>query len=112
MQGADISKALCACDKLVSVVEMRPIYTGVINALDNVCAGCLSHAKGLSALVCRRCRKVVARVAPHKDKLGFQFVANRYYHITHCPACRVEGEEADSTIVEQYLHHRALGMRK
>jgi len=110
--GEDLTRMRCACDKLVNVVDMQPIFTGVLNALDNTCTGCRKEAAGLSIIVCARCRRVVARMAPHADKLGFRFHPNRCYHVLYCGGCIREGEEPASDIQEQALHHRALGMKK
>jgi len=109
--GEQFSHARCACNKLVPVGSLRVFNTGVVNAVDNVCKGCVKTYSGLALLVCARCRVVIARVSPHKDKIGFRFDANRAYHTESCPVCDPSVKNGRTMIIEQLLYHRQAGRR-
>lgn len=101
----------CACEKTVPVTEMTPFNTGLMNALDNVCAGCVHAVRDMCKMVCARCRAVVARVAPHKRSNGFVYVANRTYHLDCCAVCTPEivNTLPGSLILEELAYLRRLG---
>jgi hypothetical protein len=82
-----LSKARCACDKVVDAQVLRPFNTGVIIAMDNVCPGCDKQFFNLAKLVCLTCKTVVARLKPCKTKSGFNFLGNRSYHLRECIWC-------------------------
>ena len=65
----DNKKIPCACgDKVISINECRRIDTGVIQALDTMCKECKTAVRGTCPLICIRCKRVVSRMEPGKDK--------------------------------------------
>ena len=95
----------CICGKIVPITRFVKLDTGVMHVVNNVCKGCAEGEKEdakLARIVCIRCRKVVARLKPHKDtKDGFVFKAGKSYHTDMCPGC-VENPER-SIIVEKRI---------
>jgi hypothetical protein len=102
----------CVCGTWKPLAEMETLDTGVVAAYSNVCRGCVAavkHDRELARVVCVGCLRVVARLAPHKDKAGFEYAANRTYHILKCGHCEPGLEE--SHILEKVLHDRSLGRK-
>ncbi len=80
----------CACGRKGTVSRFRTLDTGVAQILNNVCEGCADGEKmdrELARIVCWGCKKVVMRLAPHRDRDGFNFVAGATYHTNACPVC-------------------------
>lgn len=113
---------LCACNKVVNVMEMPRRHSGVVQYVDNVCVGCEDRAKGLCPVVCCRCHRVAGRMPPTKDKWGFKVEAGRTYHIEKCPICSPDeckvaatpegGKVAAVTpIIEMQLFHASVGVK-
>ncbi len=109
--ATQLSQVRCACNKMVSVTEMTPFNTGIMNALDNVCQGCRSNVKGMSIFVCARCRAVVARLAPHTTPSGFKYEPNKTYHLDCCAVCAPEivNTQPGSLILEELTFLRKKG---
>ncbi len=110
-------RMLCACEKVVNVLEMPRKHSGVVPYIDNVCPGCPERAKGLATVVCVSCHKVAGRMPPFTDKHGFRVEAGRVYHIQRCPGCHPgdfrpgqTGEIARTPVIEMLLHHKARGV--
>lgn len=85
----------CACGHKVHISSFDTINTGVFTCLNNVCRHCKTGQqmdREYARLVCVKCKKVLLRVKPAKDKTGFSFVGGRTYHITSCPECHPEIE--------------------
>ena len=64
--------------------------TGYIQALDSVCTFCRKDVSNTCPIVCVGCKSVISRMAPHKDKSGFKFEANKVYHTDRCPSCSLD----------------------
>jgi hypothetical protein len=105
-----LTHAQCACDKRVPVgdLKVRKSLAGV-PYLDNLCAGCVNLGKGLAVVICVKCHRVVGRMEPSKDGVGFAFKADKVYHVERCPMCAPGS--TFSPIVEKILHDRRLGRR-
>ena len=105
-----LTHAICACNKRVAVGELtvRKSLAGV-PYLDNLCKGCMAQGKGLATLVCVKCHRVVGRMPPSKDAVGFCFKADKVFHVEWCPVCKPGSQF--SPIVEKILHDRRLGRR-
>ena len=102
----------CTCKKPLFTVDVKPVWTGHVHAINNVCKDCAGEAQKLSTLVCAACKIVVARVAPHTDQMGFRFEAGKFYHIDFCGACNIErSRTSPSLIIEQYLFHKQMGRK-
>lgn len=99
----------CACGKIKPVVELTKRSSGVVTFVDNVCAGCEMHSQGLATIICVKCRRVLGRVKPLKDKLGFEFKAGRVYHVEYCPKC-VPGTKK-AVLIEMILFYRKIGFK-
>jgi hypothetical protein len=95
----------CACQKMVPLSNFRVYNTGLINAVDNVCPGCRHGLEKYAIIVCARCRAVVARIEPHKDKTGFVFEPGRSYHLDCCAICepQVVVERSEPTFILEML---------
>ena len=110
----DSTRMKCACDKVVNVLDMPRRHSGVVQFVDNVCAGCEDQAKGLSPVVCSSCHRVCGRLKPCRDKYGFEVEAGRVYHTVDCPVCQPgkfrEGQ-SKYPIVEMLLFHRKMGVK-
>ena len=108
----DKRQTQCVCGVWKPNSEMEEVNSGVVVALSNVCRGCVSGRKldrEMARLICTGCRRVIARVAPHKDRTGFAYEANRCYHVLECPVCKPGLTE--SHILEKVLHDRRLGRK-
>ena len=104
-------KDKCVCNKNVQVTEFPLLNTGVIVCCNNVCPGCkagVKHDNETARIVCVRCKKVVARLKPSKDKTGFRYVAGQTYHSDACPECKPNLTE--SQIVEKVIYMKKLGI--
>lgn len=111
LEGEDtLTKARCACDKVVDAHVLRPFNSGVIIAMDNVCPGCDKQFFGLAKLVCLTCKTVVARLKPCKTKSGFKFLANRSYHMRDCIWCN--SELTKSSILELEIFETKNNIKK
>jgi hypothetical protein len=106
----------CVCGKEKHITDLERIETGVVTATSNVCRDCKAgqrHDRTTVRIVCIPCKLVVARMAPRKDIDGFQFEANRTYHIDGCLVCKPG--HTDSTILEQKIYQNRTikkGMEK
>ena len=83
-------KVTCACGNKVRLTDLTVINTGVFQAINTVCMGCVKGAiedSKLARLVCSKCRTVIGRVKPSKDKTGFRLEAGKSYHLSGCDAC-------------------------
>ena len=108
----DTRQTKCVCGKWQPNSLMEEINSGVVTALSNVCRGCVDgcrHDRETARIICTGCRRVIARIAPHKDPTGFKFEANRCYHVMACPGCKTDAKE--SHILEKVLHDRNLGRK-
>ena len=100
----------CCCGESGYASRFSPLNTGVLDILNNVCEGCVQGQKmdkELARIVCHSCRKVVLRVAPHRDNDGFEFKGGRTYHTNACPVCK-PGIES-SLIAEKAIFMKHLG---
>lgn len=80
----------CVCGKIVNISKLESINTGVVMALNDVCKGCKQGEeidKNYARIVCRKCKRVLARITPAKDKTGFTFKAGKNYHVIECGRC-------------------------
>ena len=106
----DASMSFCACAKWVPNSNMRILDTGFIKVIDNTCPGCREAVRGLSILVCTRCRAVVARLEPHKDaKSGFVYAPGKCYHLDCCSTCEpdiVVKQKEPTFIIEMLMHFK------
>lgn len=110
----DSTTMKCACDKVVDVMGMPRRNSGVVQFVDNVCAGCEEQAKGLSPVICTTCHRVCGRLKPFKDKHGFEVEAGRAYHTLECPLCqpgKFRAGQVKSPIIEMLLYHRKVGVK-
>jgi len=102
----------CVCGTWKPLIEMELLRTGVVDAHSNVCVGCdagIKHDRELARIVCCGCLRVVARIQPHKDPVGFKFQTNRSYHILKCGHCHPGLTESD--ILEKVIYDRSLGRK-
>ena len=102
----DHKKATCSlCEKIVSIKDCKKLNTGVVQAFDSMCGDCRSEVRGTCPLVCIRCKRVVSRMEPGKDKkTGFVFVKNKPYHLDGCPFC--EDNLDKSIILEKLMYEK------
>ena len=102
----DHKKIPCStCQKIISVSECRRLNTGVVQALDVVCKDCRKEVSGTCPLICIRCKRVVSRMEPGRDKkTGFVFQKNRPYHLDGCPFC--EDKLDKSIIIEKLMYEK------
>lgn len=107
LQSGSLTHGLCACQKIKPLSEFKVANSGVVTFTDNICKGCEHLAKGLASVVCTKCKEVVARVEPHKDRTGFAFTSDRVYHTGACPNCAPG--LTFSPIIEKVIHDRRLG---
>jgi len=106
----DETKIKCICGKWKDLRDMEIVDTGVIHAISNVCRGCRSavrHDRGLARVICVTCKRVVMRLVPHVDQVGFRYEANRSYHVDSCGFC-TPGLKV-SYVIEKLLHDRRMG---
>ena len=103
----DITSGKCACNKMVALSLFRVFNTGLINAVDNICPGCRHAGANMAIIVCPRCRHVIGRLPAHKDKTGFEFAANRVYHVDCCGVCEPELiiEQQQPTFILEMLRY-------
>lgn len=97
----------CACGKKVPVTTFPMMHSGVVQFPNNICPGCKEAEKldrETARIICVRCRKVVARLKPVKEKNGFIYQAGRTYHSDACPECKPNLTE--SQIVEKVIYMR------
>lgn len=102
-------RVTCACGNKVKLTNLTVIDTGVFKAINTVCKGCRKGAiedKKLARFVCAKCRTVVGRVRPSKDKTGFALEAGKTYHISGCDNCCPGTEEFK--LLEKVLWDRKL----
>jgi hypothetical protein len=95
----------CMCGRQVPPHTLEVADSGVVKYLTNVCKGCEAgrkEAAQTASIVCCKCKAVVARMTPHKDKAGFAFRAGRAYHVAECGGCTPGLEQ--SAIIEKKLH--------
>jgi hypothetical protein len=98
----DVNFMLCMCGKRKRKVDMPPRHSGVVRFHDNICRGCVAQAKDWAAVVCTRCKEVVARMEPGgKEKDGWTFKRNGIYHVVNCASCCPGLESVE--IVERIL---------
>lgn len=116
----DKIRTKCACDKVVDVISLPRMHSGVVPYIDNVCRGCESHRKGLATIICVQCHRVAMRMPPMTDKWGFKIEAGKTYHLQFCPICepsvlnasaKYGAEVAATPIVEMLLWHRKMGVK-
>ena len=103
---------ICACGKSVPVTNLMQLNTGVVVMPNNVCKGCKEGIKldrETARIVCLKCKRVICRVKPVKDKQGFEFKAGKTYHMESCGFCN-PGKE-NYMIVEKYIHSRNIGRK-
>jgi len=91
----------CLCEKFKLRSEMPLRSTGLVNFRDTVCAGCHRENKDWATVVCHRCKTVVGKVEPMRDKDGFVFARKRCYHTARCPVCCPDITQTE--IVERVL---------
>lgn len=97
----------CACGKVVPVSQLEMLDTGVFRTIGDVCKGC-KHGHDLdkttAKIVCARCKRVIVRVTPSRDKTGFEFKAGKSYHLSECKLCTPEIERCP--IIEKVIWDR------
>ena len=96
----------CACNKkVIHFSEVQHYNTGVVaGASDSMCQECIRMVPQHALIVCITCKAVVARVAPHRTKSGFEFKARTFYHTNACPGCKPG--LASSVLIEKELFDR------
>ena len=97
----------CICGKIVSIDKLESVNTGVVMALNDVCKGCKQGEeidKNYARIVCRKCKRVLARIKPVQDKTGFTFKAGKSYHVVECGRCTPGVEKC--YIIEKVLWDR------
>lgn len=92
------------CTELVSIDSTRQVNTGVIRIMDCVCTSCRKGLTGKSRIACVTCRQLVGFLDPHKDKTGFEFKPDKYYHVRNCPSCAKDIDKAQ--IVEKIIYYQ------
>jgi len=80
----------CVCGYDVPLTNFKPYWTGRVNALDNVCKGCVPQFLKMAKIICKNCKLPVLHVSPHSDNAGFKFEAGKVYHVNACPTCSPE----------------------
>ena len=76
-----------ACDKPILLTDIVPEFSGEVFCRDISCQSCSRYSRGFTKLVCKGCRLVVFKWAPHTDKDGFEYRVNGYLHLDGCPEC-------------------------
>lgn len=102
----------CACGKSVPVTNLMQLNTGVIVMPNNICKGCKEGQKldkETARVVCLKCKRVICRVKPVKDKQGFEFKAGKTYHMESCGFCNPDKQ--NHMLVEKYIHSRNIGRK-
>lgn len=97
----------CACGKTVPITSLEEINTGVFKIIGDVCKGCKDGKRldaQLARVVCSRCKRVITRIKPAKDKTGFVFQAGRTYHLAECALCNPKIERCP--IIEKVIWNR------
>jgi hypothetical protein len=94
----------CACGEPKPISMFSPARSKHIAYIDNVCEGCKNNFKDLATIVCCSCKRVVARLAPHKDPKGFRFEKGGIYHTDTCGGTCAYGKE-DKELKEGVVHH-------
>lgn len=97
----------CACGKKVPVASLEEINTGVFKIIGDVCKGCKSGQqldREYARVVCCRCKRVITRIKPARDKTGFTFVAGKTYHLSECGLCNPDIQRCP--IIEKVLWDR------
>jgi hypothetical protein len=98
----DPLRMLCLCGHFKMRSDMPVRSTGLVNFRDTVCKGCSNKDSATwSTLVCHRCKTVVGKVEPMRDKDGFVFARGRCYHTARCLACCPDLTQTE--IVERVL---------
>lgn len=79
----------CGCSKkFMPLDEIKILSTPKCKVvLDYICDECLKECKTHAKIVCRGCKMVVTRVAPHTSG-GFKFEPFGLYHVPFCPNCK------------------------
>ncbi len=102
----------CACGKSVPVTNLMQLNTGVVVMPNNVCKGCKEGQKldkETARVVCLKCKRVICRIKPAKDKQGFEFKAGKTYHMESCGFCNPDKQ--NHMLVEKYIHSRNIGRK-
>lgn len=99
----------CACgEKRIPTQECRVFTTDAnVSVIDRTCDECKPNVKGMCAIVCTKCKDVVAYVAPGKSDSGFVMEAGKTYHVDRCPQCDPEsfkGRTVKQLTIEEYLY--------
>lgn len=102
----DDNKVRCAgCSVWKDVQDFKITDTPVVKGITiPLCESCAPEYKGLSNIVCCTCKVVVGWMKPHKEKLGFVFAPDAYYHIKECPVCKEDLQKAD--ILEKLIYFK------
>lgn len=93
--------------KPLKLDQIPIINTGVIHATDKICKECQKLVADLCPVVCVKCKDVVSRMAPGKDKHGFETKKGKSYHIEFCPVCHPETFE-DNPYYEMQLIEKTI----
>ena len=96
-----------ACGKKVPIASLEEINTGVFRIIGDVCKGCQSGKqldKEYARVVCCRCKRVITRIKPARDKTGFTFVAGKTYHLSECGLCNPDIQRCP--IIEKVMWDR------
>ena len=98
------AKYRCLCGNLIDAVKnLRKYYSGVVNCYTVICDDCLKEVKDASHLVCLKCKKIVGHMPTGKEKAGFEFKRNTFYHIAKCPYC---SDVTVTPIIEQVMFYQ------
>jgi hypothetical protein len=103
------AKHTCACGKQVKLIDLQPVYTGVVGGVSDMCKNCTNAQmkakdRETTRVFCYGCKKVVARIPAHTDAGGFEFKPGAYVHTENCPECATGLSQ--STLVEKEIHNR------
>lgn len=101
LNADDVNYMTCLCGHRKHKGTMPQRHSGIVPFKDTVCRGCTKAARGTATIVCSRCREVIGKIPPGKDKDGFTFVRDSVYHVVNCPNCCPEIESTE--IVERIL---------
>lgn len=79
----------CLCGNMKLKTDMPIRSTGIVSFRDTLCPGCVKpkESRNWATLVCYKCRTVLGKIEPMKDKDGFVFERGKCYHTSRCPAC-------------------------
>ncbi len=77
----------CLCGKERPEEEFLELRSSQVKYRHNICPGCESLIRGMSPLVCVRCKIIDVCIPPGREKNGFEIRAGVVYHLPRCLKC-------------------------